>query len=229
MFTWNVEELKLRKVHIFYGNEPHFSAEDTTSREDMIRFLDDMNDGMMSYILDVIEKFKAEEDMLPKDKWNNVKTVSLKAWLKKNDPRNAFDRDYRYGRYRFMGTERYINSDVNHPGPYDSQGDLVKECFHRQLKVCRYKEDAYFAEHDPHTIALNRVREYLEKYGTSFGINLGISSKEIVTDCRQWGNNSKYTPQLTLEQCNFFIKKYEALEKVIAELSENAESDFDKI
>ena len=34
------------------------------------------------------EKYENDMNELPKDQWGMVKTVSLKAWIKKNDSRN---------------------------------------------------------------------------------------------------------------------------------------------
>ena len=228
MFIWNVEDMKLRKPSIFLGNTPLFSQENDTSREDKIEFVDRMNDGKLSYLLNLLDKWEEESPTMPKDTWGNVKTVSLIAWCKRNDPRKMIDRDYKYGMFRLLGTERYISSERDHKGPWDHYGDLVDEMFHRQLVDCMHKEEVYFKEHDPHQIALHRVRDYIDKYHTDFGIHLVISSKEIVCWAPD-GDIHKYMPQLTLEQCNFLIAKYENLDNLIKNMSRDAAEQFSNI
>ena len=82
MFEWKIEELKLyhQKGGIILGKEKIYDCEHTVSREDKIAFIDGLKDGKLSYILNLFEKFKEDEESLPKDKWGDVKTVSLKAW-----------------------------------------------------------------------------------------------------------------------------------------------------
>lgn len=228
MFIWNVADMKLRNCRVFIGNTPAFKEEYSTSREDKIAFVDQMNDGALSYLINLLDQFEKDEPTMPHDQWNCVKSVSLIAWCKRNDPREMIDRTWKYGMFRLLGTERYITSDRDHKGPWDKYGDIVDEMFHRQLIDCLRKEEAYFKEHDPHQIALHKVRDYIEKYRTDFGLHIAISSKDIVC-LVQDGDMRKYMPQLTLEQCNFLIKKYEELDKMIENLSKDAQAQFNNI
>lgn len=228
MFIWNVADMELRRHNVKINNTPFFSAESNTSREDKIAFVDSMNDGALTYLLSLLDQFEKDESAMPRDQWNSVKTVSLIAWCKRNDPRGMIDRTWKYGMFRLLGTERYITSDRNHKGPWDHYGDLVDEMFHRQLIDCMRKEETYFKEHDPHQIALYRVRDYIDKYHTDFGIHLAISSKDIVCLVPD-GDMHKYMPQLTLEQCNFLIAKYEDLDRLIEGISKDAVEQFSNI
>lgn len=83
MFEWKVEEQKLTKHKNIINGKTVYACESTISREDKIAFVDSMQDGKLSYILELAEKFKQDKETLPKDKWEDVKTVSLKAWIKK--------------------------------------------------------------------------------------------------------------------------------------------------
>lgn len=66
-----------------------YDCEDSVSREDKIAFVDSKTDGKLSYLLSLIEKFNADKDNLPKKDSMfgepEVKTTSLKAWIKRND------------------------------------------------------------------------------------------------------------------------------------------------
>ena len=100
MFNWIVEEMKLMNSKKNFNGTYFF--EDEVSREDKIAFVDSKQDGILSYLMMIIEKFNQDVDNMPKDQWGNVKTVSLKAWIKKNDTkysRPIIDDHYRYGRY----------------------------------------------------------------------------------------------------------------------------------
>ena len=56
---------------------------------------------------------------MPKDGWGEVKTVSLKAWLKRNDSRHLIDDSYIYGDIKLLNelcSSRlimYINKKVS--------------------------------------------------------------------------------------------------------------------
>lgn len=227
MFKWTVEAMELMNHNVKINNKPFFSAENTTSREDKIEFVDKMNDGALTYLLNLLDKFEQDAPNMPKDSWGCVKTVSLIAWCKRNDPKGMIDRDYRYGRFRLLGTDRYITSDRDHKGPYDAHGDLVDEMFHRQLINCMRQELGYFQTHDPHEVALRKVRDYVEKYNITFGLRLIISSKDVI--CLSGEDGSRYTPQLTLEQCNYLIGKFETLEATINEMTQICAKEFDNI
>lgn len=155
MFEWKVEDMKLlnQKGGLYYGKEKIYNCEHEVSREDKIAFVDSLQDGNLTYLLGLIEKFNDEKMGLPKDNWGGIKTVSLKAWIKRNDTKTRWgiiDRDYQYGKYRMLGTGRYITS--NQSGAYDTYEDLVDEMFHRQLRECEKKERKYFLEHDEYSI-----------------------------------------------------------------------------
>jgi len=218
MFTWNVENMALlnEPKRIFYGKEGIYSYEIKTSREDKIAFVDSLQDGKLSYLLGLIEKFNAEKDSMPKDGWGTVKTTSLKAWIKRNDIRYKFpiiNDDYNYGKYRFVGCERYIQHDS--AGKYDTYDDLVDEIFHRQLKECEKMEKKYFQEHDEYSILKKRAADYSHQYHTTFGTNPVFSSSgEIfVYD----GDNDRR--EITMEELKILIDKYEKLEGYIEELT----------
>ena len=105
MFEWNVEDMKLlnQKSSMIIGKEKIYNCEQDTTKEDKIAFVDKMQDNKLSYILALAEKFEKDKENMPIDNWGDVKTVSLKAWIKKNDERNLIDNSYQYGSIRFMG------------------------------------------------------------------------------------------------------------------------------
>ena len=97
MFKWDVKEMALLKE--FKENNGKeidyiFKCESELSREEKIAFVDERYDGKLSYILCLVDKFNAEKDGLPKDSWGNIKTVSLKAWINRNDTKYGKS-DYR--------------------------------------------------------------------------------------------------------------------------------------
>lgn len=53
MFEWKIEELKL-----YHQKGVIYDCEHTVSREDKIAFVDGLQDGKLSYILNLFEKFK---------------------------------------------------------------------------------------------------------------------------------------------------------------------------
>lgn len=230
MFEWKVEDMILRNqtCNIFLGREKIYSCESKTSREDKIAFVDDFQDGKLSYLLELLEKYSKESDSLPKDSWGNVKTVSLKAWLKRNDTkynRPIIDDNYHYGRFYILGCERYITSNVK--GQYDTYEDLVDELFHRQLKSCESEEEKYFREHDEYSILSKRVEDKSRKYHTGFGVRLCFGSSDgiLITD-----DNENYMDRkerkITLEELKELISKYEQIDKLIEQLTAETHIEY---
>ena len=124
MFKWDVKEMALLKE--FKENNGNgivrgyiFKCESELSREEKIAFVDERYDGKLSYILGLVDKFNAEKDSLPKDSWGNIKTVSLKAWINRNDTkygksdyRRIIDSCYDYGKVYFVNCDRWITNNM---------------------------------------------------------------------------------------------------------------------
>ena len=218
MFEWKVEDMKLlnQKGGLYYGKEKIYSCEHELSREEKIAFVDSLQDGNLSYLLGLIEKFNDEKMALPKDNWGDVKTVSLKAWIKRNDTKSRWgilDRDYNYGTYHLLGTNRYITS--NRRGAYDTYEDLVDEMFHRQLRECEKREYKYFLEHDEYSILKRKFRE--KNRCTTFGVKIADCSdgKLYVYD-----NDDDYNRrEITIEELKDLLSKYEQLDALVEKLT----------
>lgn len=221
MFEWKVEDMTLlnQKGGVFIGKEKIYDCESKVTREDKIAFVDSFQDEKLSYLLNLIDKFNRDKKTMPKDQWDNIKTVSLKAWIKKNDTkygRPIIDNEYRYGRYYILGMERSITYNVK--GRYDTYDDLVDELFHRQLKKCEEQERNYFLEHDEYSILKSKLREYQDKYRTSFGVSiLTCSDGEIsIYD----GEDYKTSREITMGEINELLSKYEQLDSLVEKLTE---------
>ena len=217
MIKWKVEEMKLMNEasNIYIGREKIYSFENTSTRKEKIEFVDSLYDNKLSYLLDLAKKYKEDEKSLSKDEYGHIRTVSLKAWIKRNDVLNLLDKDYRYGKiYR---TNRYLwnineKSNLNDDSCYD---DFVDEIFHKTLKGLEYEEIRYFKEHDEYTCLKKKVMEKAEKYGTSFGLNIAWSSSDNIYINYDTSKERK----ITLEECRILLSKYEKLEQYIEDLS----------
>lgn len=213
MFEWKVEELKLWRENKACGdNHRLFSCEHTTSREDKIAFIDTMTDDRLSYFLELKDKFDKDKPNLPKDTWGSVKTVSLKAWLKKNDTRHIVYTTYNYGEVHICGTTTNIQSSS--PFPYSMHNDLVDKLFHRQLLECAKLEYEYFKTHDDYEKLKVLLTEMVEKHNTTFGVQLLISSDEISV-----GDYENSRP-ITNEEIKELLNCFEQLENCISKLSQ---------
>lgn len=217
MFTWKVEDMTLlnEKGGMFIGNQRVYGAEHTTSREDKIAFVDSMQDGKLSYVLNLIEKFKQDVPEMPKDEFGIIKTQSLKAWLTRNDKRKIVDNYFNHhGKYFLLGSRRYIQFDRK--GDYDLYDDLVDETFHRQLRYCEDKERQYFLDHDEYSILAKKYVEYESRYSTSFGVIIAHWSdgKLTVRD-----EEHKQERPLTMDELKELIGKYEQIDVLVAKLT----------
>lgn len=215
MFEWNVENMDLmNQSNIFIGKEKIYNVEHDTTKEDKIAFVDKMQDGKLSYILFLAEKFEKDKENMPANSWGNVKKVSFKVWIKRNDDRNLIDNMYQYGYIRFMG-ERNIQY-INKKGANDTYEDYVDEMFHRQLKECEELEHKYFLEHDEYSILKQRFRD--KKYNTTFGVNVGSSSDGSIFIYEDEGNFNKRR-DITIEELKYLLGKYEELDKLVSKIT----------
>lgn len=228
MYTWNVEEMKLMNENdgLFIGKTKIFGCEQRTSREDKIAFVDSLTDGRLSHLLSLIEKFNKDKETLPKDDWGSVKTVSLKAWIKRNDTkyeRPVIDDWFHYGKYHILGCERYIQNG-NSRGSYDTYDDLVDECFHRQLLECRDEEKKYFSEHDEYSILKKKFRN--KNYITTFGVNIGDwSDGRLVVYDGEYPDRKER--EITMDELKDLLSKYEQLDALVEKLTAETHIVYD--
>ena len=209
MFVWNVEDMALR-------NQERKICDyvETVSREDKISFVDGMQDGKLSYLLSLIAKFDKEKDSMPKDSFGEVKSVSLKAWIKRNDIKYShplLDDRYYYGQYYLLGSKRYIQS--KHKYSYDTYEDLVDEAFYRQLKKCEQEEENYFLAHDEYSVLKQRLRD--KKYITLFGVHLSFWNTGRICVCDDNDNER----DITLEELKDLLAKCEQLDALVEKLT----------
>lgn len=221
MFEWKVEDMRLTEDNYTIGNAKHYHCESKVSREDKIAFVDSLTDGRLSYILSLVDKFTKDKETMPKDQWGYVKTVSLKAWIKRNDKkygRPVCDDSYQYGFFHILGCSRSIeNSDVK--GSYDSYKDLVDEVFYRQLKECEREERRYFLEHDEYSILKQKLRD--RRYHTTFGVKLIFSSSGEISVYDD-SDDDVYTTKrrdITIEEIKELLAKYEQIDALVKKLT----------
>lgn len=213
---WNVEELKLlnEKNRIYLGKEKIYNCESEVTREEKISFVDSFQDGKLSYLLELINKFNEDEKKLPKDNWGDVKTVSLKAWLNKNDTkyeRKIIDNRFRIGQYNLLSIERNIKYEYK--GTYETYEDIVDELFHRQLQICEREEKIWFLEHDEYSILKEKFRN--KKYNTTFDVHIGECSDGSIYVYDEDGNNKR---NITIDELKELLAKYEELDKLVEKL-----------
>lgn len=222
MFEWKVEEMALMNNHADVYNGRYktnvYACENSVSREDKIAFVDSMQDGKLSYLLSLIEKFSEEKDSLPHKETvfggSEVKTVSLKSWINRNDKkytRPIIDKRYNYGKYNILGCERYIQT--GNKGIYDYYEDLVDEVFHRQLMKCEAEEQKYFSEHDEYSILKNKFRN--RNHHTTFGVNIRDWSSGRLTVADDNDNER----DITIDELKELLFKYAQIDALVDKLT----------
>lgn len=222
MYYYKMEEHRLAK-EVRDPKHPVFQDMTITSRDDKIAFVDERNDGILTYLLDLWERWTDDVDSLKKDKWGNVQTNSLRAWLRKNDDRKIFNREIcNYGFGYFMGTRRWIYdlNDGIHKGNAcgDMYTDLVDELFYRTLVKCYKEEVADQEAHDPYIIASRRVLDYMDKYRCyPFSGNVGWTSghKVIITS----ETDSRDYREACMSELETMIVNFEGLEQYVSQMA----------
>lgn len=233
MFEWNVEDMVLRRPESKTSVEvPRwlrvgagdvlYVCEKELSQEDKIAFVDEHTDGCMSYVLAKTKQFHVDAENMPKDQYGGVKTVSLKAWLKRNDDRKIFNIDYSYGIFHIAG----VMGNIQNQGIFEAScfldncsgeifGSFVDRVFHAQLVLCEEAEEKYFREHDEYCILKEK---FLNKnYHTTFGVHVATwsdGSISVVND----EDHEKYR-DVTVEELKELLAKYEQLDALVEKLT----------
>ena len=216
-FTWNVEELKLKKERDSHKNLQIFSVENSLSRDEKIAFIDSRFDGQMSQLLDLYNKFQVEKDTIKMGVDGDYKFNSLKAWYTKNMS------DFRYSDYSLeiwgIGCNRTIDRLMNKHA-YDLYSDIVDQAFHQLIWDLYKKENKWFKEHDEYSILTKKLIdsnilpflgiEYW--YGTG-GIGKNVNGKDI---------------KFTLLELRYLSDACDALEEKINSIAKKIKADFER-
>ena len=218
--VYKVEELKFftMKKEKIWVSSPHmrnglsiYAIEKTLSEEEKLAFIDELKEGIGSYVFKILKKWEDEKDSLPQDKYGHPKTVSKKAWIKRNDPHEIIDIKYRLGNYWLFKTQFKELSTIcpttesGYSHEYTGQS-VVHQWFHDLCKELYYKEKKYFEEHDTKEIKLAQVKKLGDRYGIVFD-NQDLN--DII-----W-NGKK---DVSEEELDRYIAAYEELEEKIQEI-----------
>ena len=209
----NMKKRRVFKDRPAFGKMEVFEIEKEISFEDKIKIIDIFEDSVATYLLDIITKWNKEKESLPKDNWENPKTVSVKAWIKRNDPKKKINNDYKIGRYWLYGNE-FKSLDLECPSTehgysLEYTGEHVaNQWFHDLCKKFEEKESNWFKENDPKQIKINKVKALGNSYRIGFNCKL---LNDIVYNREE---------NVTDEQLDIFIDAYKTLEKCITEQTE---------
>lgn len=204
MIEWNIEELK-----ILNNDRKYLQSLYDMSFEDKIKFIDQFQNGKMSEILRLINLYQTDKEngkLKFEIKWGKqeVKTVSFKAWLKKNDTMKLCDDFYKYGHCYFLKDE-YIQNITN-------KEEVVNIRLNIEIELLKREERKYFLDHDEQTILECKLEKFIDNYGT-IGFNCLTGSRGL-----RFGTFES-DRKFTIEEMKMLISKYEELEKFKKNLS----------
>ena len=207
----NLALLNMKKVplQMHSGNSPEvFEIEKEMSVDEKIQFIDSQKDGVASYLIELFNKWESEKDGLPKDNSGKVKTVSRKAWYKRNDSRGIIDKDYKIGSYYLFKTKyKYLSMECptteNGYKMTYSGGNIVDQWFHDLLNQLHLEEKEHFETTDSFNIKLEKVKNYTNNFGTVF------NSQEIHDIV--WNRKT----DVSESNLDIYIKAYQELEQSI--------------
>ena len=226
MKEWKPEEQILTKTiyskNHTYFSASHFSWEDEFTRAEKIEFVDKYKDGILSYYLELSDKFEKEKDSLPKDAYGSVKTVSLKAWLNRNDIRKAVDNTYRYGKLRHL-SERFIQH-IDCRYNYEVYDDFVDECFRKTLLSLYDEEKSWLRTHDEYYILMDKINEKENQFGSLLPLIHSSGEDRIQFSS---GRESFDGRKFTIPEMKEILEKYDELEKFVENLKSSFSFTFD--
>lgn len=220
--NYRIEDLKLlnmKKLPVYQSN-PYmrnglyvFEIEKDMSLEEKITFIDTLKDGVATYLLNLLTKWEKEKDTLPKDNYGYPKTVSKKAWIRRNDKREIINIEYDIGTYYLFKT-KFLEMTTTCPSTeygyhLEYTGNhIVHQWFHDLLKQLAQEERKYFKKHDPFQIKLKKVKDYGNQYREYFDC---LELNDII-----W-NNKEDVPEEHLDK---YIAAYQRLEAEIKRISQ---------
>ena len=223
----NLTFLNMKKYGI-YKNNPYmsngleiFAIEKEISLEDKIKIIDIFDNNIATYMLNIINKWDDEKDSLPKDKWDNIKTVSVKAWIKRNDPLNKIDTEFKIGKY-YLFERRFESLNIKCPSTeygysMEYTGEyIVNQWFHNLCMILYKEELKWFKENNPLQIKINKVKKLGNSYGVVFNCKL---LNDIIYNQEE---------NVTEEQIDVFLSAYEAIKKCVAEQTEVISNSLDE-
>lgn len=212
MFEWKLEDLALmnQKFNFYIEDEKIYTCEANTSREDKIAFIDSMRSGKMSYVMELMEKFKKDKPSLAKDKFGEVTGNAMRKWIRDNDEHDRINFMMSTGDF-FIGNFQGNIDTVFVRNRTNTFKDFVDEVFHQTLKDLEREEILYFKSTDGYYVATSSLREMMRKYNTTFGIDL----IDYCGDIYIRDKDTKAERTLTLEEINTILDKYNQLQKYI--------------
>lgn len=224
MKNYNIKDLKLMNMARKNGI---FDCESEVSIEDKIAFVDRFQDGKLSYIIAIAEKFVAEQDTLKKDAYGDIKTVSKQAWLRRNDTRDIIFRTVSEwwdscGAFQMLGLRgNSIRGNVFHFPSQSSIHKLVDDCFHVQLEECLLEEQRYYNEHIDEQKLIKNVCRTLSRYGYPYQHHFSIGGDNfIVADCSYQTNEHTIEVCLPKEYRHLTLEEVKKLEDALAPVEE---------
>ena len=196
-----------------------FEIEDQLTENEKIKFIDELKDGVASYLLNILQKWEVEKDNLPKDNWDNVKTVSKKAWIKRIDKRKIIDIEYKVGKYYLFGTEFKDMSiicpttEYSYRMAYTGEG-IINQWFHDLCNLLYKEEQKYFQEHDNFQIKLSKLKELGNKHNIVFG---SMELNDII-----WNRKEDISEQRIDEYIIAYERLYQFIDQIGNELSKKS-------
>lgn len=135
-FVWKLEEMVLLNKSEY----ELINIVENTSKETKVNFINEMNDNKLNRILEADKKWHEDmkNDVIKKDYADRPKSVSYKAWIKRNGYLNIVS-DFvnggwedTIGEIKLLGCNRRLGY-LEYIGKYDTFDSLIDELFYRQL------------------------------------------------------------------------------------------------
>ena len=219
------EDLKffnMKQVKYQHDKRPIFEIENQITIEEKIDFIDQVKDGIATYLINLVTKWVVDRGELPKDLSGHVKTNSLKAWIRRNDTLQIVDYKYKYGQYNLFGGKYNIENALVCPTTeYGRQriytgSHIVNQWYHDLCTELYFEEKKYFESIDSFSMKIIQVHEYSDKYGA-------LNNKKV-NDIKYY--NSGYD-NINEEELDIIIDIFEKIEVTVNEGIKELNSKID--
>ena len=205
---------------IIFQKEPikYFTAK--FSEEDKIEIISKF-DEKFAKILEIVDLFREEKDIIKKDNYGYYKTVSLVGWVKRNKAQDFIDTTYRYGEiYNYRNVNGY-NFFLTSLDDDKKRTDFINQIFVLTIIKLREKELEYWFDHDEYTLL---KRRWENEHITNFGVPITFcSSGQILIRDTEGEDRER---EITIDELKQLLEMNDKLKAYIQQLTDECNIRF---
>lgn len=170
------------------------------------------HDKHLMPVLDLADKFQKEKDTIKKTSDGKINSVSYRAWLKRNDPKEIIASTYHLGKVFNYSAGLFGGYYIATLGEPQNRQDFINKVFDDLLSKWRVAEFEFFLDHDEYSV----LKSQLRNCNHLFGVPIVYCSdlRILIAD-----KNSDKERDITLKELKTLIAMNKQVDDFVAELA----------